>query len=768
MIPQGKRHKTVPVALGGMYTAGDPSTLSDGMVTLLQNYVFRPNRIDGRAPFIYDGLDTVSGFAIWQDMVNELTKTVAVRSSDQKIYTKNTSGSNYTAGVSGIPSSTRLTSYTNFLQKLYMMFDNGSGVPSAVASWDGTTLVTAPFNSTFVSRAIAAYNERLFFVNPRVTFTLAQTSATTNAYDWSSGNWAKTNVTVQNNTNASGITVGRLVPTSTAVSGCKIIYNTTSFPTAGLVAVAASTSELKYVWRSDIRSTDASYQVPLTLELVLVLGRSITASFAYVVGDLISNIATDGNMHRYRCTTAGNLPLAVPAVTLNAAGTTVDGTVTWTEEGSDVLSAYELYLPTLTDTQNFTTSFVSASVPARTNQVTIAPRIKFYNTLTTALTQLVAVEMAYRDSITDGDPRKANFGQQITAGDFYYPFFNQESSATATVNMDAVIWSEIDNPKSILAANTYPLTEIAGLGTAACVAGGLLWAFKRRGMWRFRGQADINEPILPQTAAIQVGCLGPLALDVSRDDEVYWIGENHVYRMKADDAQPTEIDSPGMFETIMSRGSSWVESQSTYNLPILRIDHANKDVWVYTQKGSIYVYSIQYGSWSVFTTNPTGTAAEVNGLVFDPVSNRMLVSFGGASATRFDETSDAQDSIVTGGGTPWNVQNIIVPKPFELYAARYEATLLEVGLFNGATILQGSLTLSYSYDRGSTYTTPTGYPITSWPLNNRIRMPLAATGPSVTIKLSRTGAGGARNWSVSKADALLRVHRGELSYTNAT
>jgi hypothetical protein len=288
-------------------------------------------------------------------------------------------------------------------------------------------------------------------------------------------------------------------------------------------------------------------------------------------------------------------------------------------------------------------------------------------------------------------------------------------------------------------------------------------------MWIFKGNADIFEPVLPESSALQVGCIGPLALACSRDNVLYWIGENHVYKMAVGtDPGPTEIDSPGMYEEIFARGSNWVENQATYNMPILAIDHANKDVWIYTQKGKIYVYSIRSGLWSYLDTNPTGTPAEVAAMIFDPVSNRMLVSFGGQSATRFDETSDLQDSILTGGATPWNIANQIIPKPFELFSARYEATLLEVGLFHLATIQNGSLNLEYSYDRGVTWNSIAGYPVTSWLGNPRIRLPIAATGESVTIRLSRTGAGGARNFAISKADAVLRVHRGESPKVNAT
>lgn len=761
MKPKGKRHNTIPIPLGGQFSAGDLSMLPEGTVSLLRNHVIRPNRFDGRAPFVYDSLDAVSGFAIWQDLANELQKTVATCSADNKLYTKNANGQGYGTGLAGLTASARLTAYTNFLGKLYMAFDNGAGVPASMSVYDGTVLSAAPFNSTINCRSIAAFVDRLFLVYPKVSVFNAflNSTGTAAAYDLTTGYWALTNITA-NNVTANGKTVCRLYPTSTTASSFR--YNSTAAGfSAGALGVQQNAATREVLWRAAFRNLHASYQMPITLEWTIV--NSWIAATAYAVGEIVS----DGT-YQHRCTTAGVSGGGAPAWAVTVGGTTVDNTVTWTNAGSDIIASLESYIPTATEADGLTPFWVPATVPDAPATVYVQVRCKFFNSATPTIT-LAPIDVSLKDGIADGNPRKANAGQQVTTGDFFFPFFNQESSMSAAVAIDAVIYSEIENAKQILARNTYPLSEIAGIATAAIVSNGRLVVFKRSGMWIFKGVVDPYEPILPESPAIQVGCLGPRALDCSRDNVLYWIGEGHIYKMAVgSDPGPTEIDSPGMFEEIMARGSGWVETQSTYNLPLLAIDHANKDVWVYAQKGRIHVYSIQSGLWSYFDTNPTATSAEVRAMIFDPASNRMLVSYGGAAATRFDETSDAQDSIVTGGGTAWDIRNDVVPKPFELFAARYEATLLEVGLFHLATLQSGSLSIRYSYDRGVTYATPDGYPVTTWIGNPRIRLPLAATGESVTIKISRTGAGGSRNWSISKADAVLRVHRGELTKTNAT
>lgn len=754
-----------------MFTAGDPSTIPPNTVRRLRNYSVRPDggglRLDCRAPFVYDGLDTVSGFAVWQDLVNDLTKTVAIRSTDQKIYTKNTNGSAYGAGVSGIPTATRLTSYTNFLNKLYMMFDNGAGVPSGTATWDGTTLVTAPFNSTLYSRVITSYIGRLFFIDPRVTVTNLA-SQSNYVYDWSSATKAHLISCNFQNVVSTGATVGRVF--ITAASGAKVeFYQSGGATNVGVTSIAASATAVPLVWRQDLRGVSGTYLLPVKFEILLMTSWSNNggAGIVWVAGDLIN----DGT-NLQRCTTGGTGGTgAAPAWATTVGATTADGSAVWKLEqtGNTIGILDNQYVLSVQGSGQWMTYFCTGSVPAATNAQQVGMRLSFGNSATPSVT-LCAVDVSLKDGITDGDLRKQNYGLQLTQGDFYYPFFNQESTFVATVNVDALVWSEINNARQVLAKNTFPLSEIAGVATAAIVANGRLVVAKRKGMWIFKGVADINEPILPETSALPYGIIGPLAVDVARDGTMFWISEQHVCSMKVGtETTPKFIDSPGFYEELMVRTSgSWVESQSTYNQPLLAIDHTNRDVWVYTLKGVICIYNIDTAAWSYYDTNPTGTSSEVQAMMFDPVGNRMIVSFGGGSATRLDETSNQQDTIITGGLTPWNVQSDITLKPFELFAPRYEATLLELGLYHIATIQQGSLTLSYSFDRGSTYTTPSGYPITTYLTTPRIRLPLAATGPSVTIKLSRTGAGGQHNWSISKADALLRVHRGELPYVNST
>jgi hypothetical protein len=781
----GKRHSIINVPLGGMFKAGDPSQLPDGYVRELRNYVIRPNgdghRFDCRAPFVYDSLDGVPGFAVWNDLTNELNITQAVKSSDQKLYPKSASGTGYGAGVSGLPSSTRLTSYCNFLLKLYMAFSTSAGVPSAMASFDGTNITTTPFPSlaypsALAARAIAAFNDRIYFIAPvlviapQTDFGILQDLSV--MADFGSTTWTKNNVTVGQFTTGGTNSNDVLYPTSTTASS---VYagRTTAGVRRGWATLDATslTGRDRAVFLHQLKNLDPFYDMPITINARLIT--SWVAATPYSVGNVVNGGATDITGTIQRCTTAGTSGGGTPVWNTTVGATTNDNTVVWTcEKADNIIAQLESFVPNATVAPDFTNFYLPIKCTAAVANAEIGTQLCFFNSIVPTV-KLAPIQAGFRDNIySQGDPRKASHGCQFTFGDFYFPFCNISSAVagtTATVNLDAVLFTELDGTR-INAKNTFPLQEIAGLGTAAAVLDGRLIVAKRRGMWIMKGVSDPNEPILPETPAIQVGIIGPLAWDTSRDNYLYFISEQHVCRMKIGSAVEF-IDGPGMYEAIMDQSSStWVEKQATYNMPILRIDHAHRDVWVYTQKGKIYVWNMDTQLWNYFDTNPTGTAAEVQAMHFDPTSQRMLVSWGGAAATRFDETSDAKDTIATGGGTQWDVYNDIIPKPFELRAPRYESTLLEIGAFHIATTEQGTITLQYSTDRGTSFTDCTGYPITSWLSDPRIRLPLnpPVTGPSATIRLRRIGAGGARNWSLSGMDAFLRVHRGEYPYKRNT
>ncbi len=481
---------------------------------------------------------------------------------------------------------------------------------------------------------------------------------------------------------------------------------------------------------------------------------------------------------RYRCTVAGTSAAVAPQFT--KLGTVIDGgTLTWTNEGSDVLQALESYVPNASTDQRFATNYLTATVPARTNTVYVTYRLKLYNSSSPALSVLAPVDVSLSDGLADGDPRKANFGQQFTAGDFFFPFINTETATSATVNLSSWIWTETSQPKVIRAANTEEPQEAAGLPTAACVLSGRFIGFKRRAFWVFKGSADPDNPLLPESPATMTdGCLGPRAVAVV-DDEAFFIGENDVYRFRVG-GYPQGLCGDAMMETIMDRGADWVENQATYNMPLIAIDRKYGEVWVYTQKGKLFCYHLpetsapsaasalfQQSGKGAWTTIDVGDGFEIAAMAFNPITQEMEFSIGGHGLARLDPNVTAQDTI-DNTATLYPVTKDIILKPFELYSPRYELCLHEIGIYHLASYTQaGEALWAYvSFDRGATY--PKFNEVRFDPANPRIPISIFQAGLSVQLKLSHIGSAGEAAWCVSRGESTMELMSGEWPLSRPT
>lgn len=87
--------------------SGDPSLIPDGYLLVARNVVFRPSRVETRAPFVYDNLMSIRGLTNYQDDTNKVSRMIAVNSS-QAFFEKATSGDTWSASL-GTLSGTRLT-----------------------------------------------------------------------------------------------------------------------------------------------------------------------------------------------------------------------------------------------------------------------------------------------------------------------------------------------------------------------------------------------------------------------------------------------------------------------------------------------------------------------------------------------------------------------------------------------------------------------------------------------------------------------------------
>ncbi len=471
----------------------------------------------------------------------------------------------------------------------------------------------------------------------------------------------------------------------------------------------------KLTWGFDCRGVDQLYDVPITMELLIYVAWA--SGFAFTAGNIITAVATDGATYRYRCTTAGTSGVSAPAFNPQAGSTTADGaTLIWTNEGTNVLAALETSVTNISDAPNWVTNYLTCVLPVSTLGTTdsyvVQPRLKFYNSTSTYLTTLAPIDISYRDGLTDGDPRKANHGSQWVVGSYGFPFFNKETTTTlqATYDYQGVIWSEIADANTWRGVNNYNMPEAAGYPTCARFVGGRLMIYKRRGMWQFYLTSDPDNPILPEVPArIGIGCLGPRAAD-TMDDEIFWLGEYEVYRLKVG-YEPRVLAGVAMREAIFNRGSNWVESQATYNMPLLAVDRKNREVWCYTQKGKLYCYHLgDEATPSVFRPYVPETGMwtehdidgqEIRAMAWNPTTQEMMFSIGGGGAVRFDPSQNQKDQIDNTSAT-YTVSKDVIWKPVELFAPRYDAILEGIGVYHVATASQTNqtLTLYISTNRG--------------------------------------------------------------------
>jgi hypothetical protein len=256
------------------------------------------------------------------------------------------------------------------------------------------------------------------------------------------------------------------------------------------------------------------------------------------------------------------------------------------------------------------------------------------------------------------------------------------------------------------------------------------------------------------------------------DDELFFLGENEVYRMKAGGA-PTPFAGDAMREEIFSKGAAWVESLSApVNLPMLAVDQKNREVWVYTQQNKLHCYNLDTETWSVHDL-PTGSAG-VTALTYNTNNGLMNVSIKGASTiylTKLDDTTPSNDLTSSSTAT---VTHTIIWKPIELIAPRYDLLLEEVRLFisgNATYTDTFNVAMHYSNNQGRTYGTSVTETIQD-ALNGGeyvpIRFPSFQMAPTLTCKFVATGVTGSAALTISRAEADVNVKRGEYLQVNST
>jgi len=770
---------TIPLDMGSEWVSGDAGSQPQGTTRLLQNMLPRPNRFPSRPPFVYDDQMYVNGLANFIDLANDATRLLAVNTS-QQLFTKSaTAGAETWAGPNAtLVGGSRSTSYANYRGKTYAMLDDGTGLPFSAFVYDGATLSTSPFTSSIVARCAVIFDDRLFLSYPRVTVDNLAFNTVDDAYGYTT---STVNVTSSKTTDPDGTITYTQLPSSTAASGSFALIYSGGF--AGSVPV---TTDTPCVFRCNLRNRNYGVAVPISL--AITVGGGIGRNRLYPLGALAATAGAggyaDGTMPLYKCTTSGTTAGVAPTFNTTVGSTTTDGGVVWTcVNANSTIGLQELTLP---GDSTWYTFYVAGTVPGGTGTATdntalgVDTFIRYYNSTSPSLSsaQLVSIDVGYRDGKTDGSPLKQNYGQQFTRGEFYYPFFNQESNRTAVIDLEEEMWSEIGTPSQIIASSTYKLREVSGFPTNACVIGNRKLTFKRSAFWQFQDTGDPDIPIRRERLNTVVGCIGPLALD-TWNDTAFIIGEYEIFSYTVG-GTPTPLCGEGMREEIMGRGSTWVESQSVYNRPILRIDQSKLIMWVYTQKGKLYAYDLRTQAWSTHTLD---IDLEIDAMEWNRNTGNFYVSFGGHGLTRMDYTALSEDTI-DDTATLHPVTCRVTFRPVELYTPpRYDYSLQQVRFMHGTTEDQTgqTTTASYSFDQGKTFVKSTVVTLDPLSTNGEfvpLRFPCRQGRATITVDLQHTGKTGEvansdgtvqSEWSLSpRAYADVIVRREERVQSNPT
>lgn len=711
-----------PIEIGTMVKAGDAAHLPPSISEDLVNVFHRPGpRIDKRSGWKSDvpaaaAPQTGEGYMLWWDKANNKYRLVITG-----IYVKHATDETWSTIISGAIGGMR--DYANFGGKLFWFANSSGGVPQRY-SYDGSVLDIDPFRERLSAESLITWKNRLWMFNMYqfIHNRLGAGQAYGNA-------WAMTGVTV-NSVVTSGTTVTKWLPTSTTSAKAEI----------GAYLAPASSEDQHFAIRAAFRSEAVLYHMPMTLEIYVAT--SAARSTAYTAGTIRRSDTPNG--FRYRARTTGTSGAGVPTWGLIVGGDTVDGTVTWVNEGPDALVSREIELDNATDHRGkFQIEYVSAQLPPMPASVDLSVRYKFGTTIHTEW-ELHPVDVGYQDGLPDGTLRKKNEGQQFTVGKFFYEFFNQESSDSGAQQFpNRIGWSEPGDSQDWRAENWYDMVEGDGGGIVIRPLDWALVAYKRNAINIYRlveGVAAATLPIQYVKTFHGVGCIHPRAVALFEGVH-YFIGEEEIYAFDGT-APPVAIAGEGMREAIFDKGADWVETQATANRPLLRVDEKNRELRIYSQKGKLWLYNLTTKKWSSETLikDSSQGVSEIIDLIY---FRQKFYAIGETNKIVREDSATTKDEVYSAGVTSYDVPADVWLHPFESLPRSdllIESLILHHDIPGDQT--GTTLQVALSFDRGVTF--PEQHTITVPISSDRqpIEIPLWQSGPHLTVRLRHLGKAG--------------------------
>lgn len=750
----------VPLPLGPMWKAGpDAADVPQGYVRNLENLMIRPGGASGprlakRSPWLskYSAVQSSGSptayLGIYDDQQNGVVELIA--SYDDPAGVANTFELATSSPVDNSVISTgpkrlnaSINDYCNYRGSLYAVGNslvwawNGSAISPDTAAPPSPPGNVAP--EGFTAATIAAFKDRVFYGDCRATIVnfLASLAAAA-PYDDSAGVWAKTNVNGTIIGSGAGQT-WRLIPTNTTSAKLQI-SNAASTKNAGKV-------DIYFNFLAQIQPLDPSAQTPITLQFFV--GATWAAGATVNKGEIV----TDGAGHRFHCTVAGITGGAPPAWNVAAGATTVDNTVTWVSDGADTIASSEYVVPSASDFAEWQSYYCDVTIPPGMTAINngvfnIGVRLVWGNSSATSWTN-AAINVSYKDGLTNTDPRKKNRGFQLVSSQFRYPFFNAEGVTSNAVKLPDLMWTEIAAPTNIRDSNYQNLIDTPERVTTVRALGEYLVVLKSRAMYIFQATNDPDIPLQLVQKVVGIGCRGPKACDIF-EGALYFIGDADVYRWSPGSEAPQPLGGP-IREALLLNGMAASASR-------LRIDRSNRDVYVGSTIPSIDTFVLHLPAQQT-PAEPFGWTA-ITPPFFGLLDYVYLPGWSGMYAivatgttieiARIDGTCATTGLDTLKAGTTNTYTATIKLGGFQKAIPHPDAIVEDLLVYHASSADQTSNTTTASVTtQAGTWTNPVHLSVES-PFGMD-PIPLWESDPMLSVSIAHAGAGGESNFVITRA-----------------
>lgn len=715
--------KNIPYELGGMFRAGDLAAVPRGKSIRARNVFARPGkRIEARKAWVSDGPATQpvapARLFVYEREGEEYLVLIGVRDGLPADRLHSYDGSTWTTETTSI--GYQIKGGTNH-QGQFVYATNGL---TSAQKYDSNAVITSAWNpsGTMYGFNMASFIGRVFFADALWVTTNELGSPTLgNMYiDTVADGWVATAATLTSST-ASGVTINTLTPTLTTGT-CKVQF--------------ADIAELQangwYTFRSDLRNTSATEYIPLTLSLYV--SHEMVRGETYTAGQI--RVPDTPNGYRYRCTTAGTAAGAMPVFGTTIGGTTTDGTVVWTNEGTDDFVKSEIELLTTSDLAGeWESNAVSGTLNAVAGDtIDIGVRIAWGTAAATSWA-IVPIEVGYKDGLDDSDPQKANKGQMVTYGSVTPNFTNKEATRLGNgIGPATMMWTETDKWE-VRALNSLRHDETIGPCTAIEATENRLLLCKKHSVWVFQGTAVPDQPLQRERVIRGIGCMNNGSIEVF-NGLVYMIGDGEIWELEPSGTH-RGLAGEGMREEMFAAATRVAN-------PRLTVDKINKEVYCYTQTGKIYVYNLESDAWTYIdvSTDASGTPDTISDLAYYADTVWAFSDTHGVVKLSSSETLDL--------GT-YNIQHQYELPIIDTVSPQEEVILEGIDLRHKITDTSQSVKVEVSLDGGVTYdkyNTVTA-PVATSPGVSTLYIPLWVSSDQVGIRVSHLGETGPAQFTLT-------------------